>query len=422
MPDSIKRKKFLALLSTCILVLVFVSMSLFCHSGKQQLNQRLQELRDQGYPTKLSDLEDIPTTPYDTNNASLLYVDALTHFTSGSIDLAQLERNLPMAAQALDDPNQKLIQETLTDHEDILVLLHQAAKMEHCYHPIDYTTGEFSPRIPLLSTTKLIRLLSLETFNYSEQNNPTAAYESIEAGIELTNFFDNPINLIYYMLRNLGQNHIIRSLQRVFNRVPLSEQQLEHLSVTLEDWLITNGLAQAFAAERCQMLHGMQQAPKHSKIMYLWSGLGLLDRDKLHYIDLMQVEIDITHLPYHQQLAAAQQHSESFKKFHSPFLRGFNHRQLNNFLKHHLNTIAQIHLAHTAIAIERYKLAVGIQPDTLEDLIPQYITTIPQDPITGVSLRYQSSEKGYRLFYPDTNSTSSIKRDSQDLSFAVSRL
>lgn len=417
MHSSTKRKKILTLIITGMLVLVFVTVGLFSHAGKQQLKQRLQTLRDQGYPTKLSDLEDVSTTAYDTNNAAPLYIDALTHFSSDSSDLAQFEMDLPIPHQALDESRQKQIQDILSDNQDILAILHNAAQMENCDHPIDPAMGDYSPSVPLLSGTDLIRLLSLEIFNHSEQNNPTTTFKSIEAAIGFIRFFNKPF-LIHYMIMNIGQTHITRSLHRVLNRVSLTEPQLEHLSVALESWLTSDALAQTLAAVRCRMLYEMQQASRHSKAIYLWSGLGFLARDMVQYIDLMQAEIDITHLPTHQQLEASERCSGSLKKFQSPFLKPIVPK-FHGFFKKHLNVLAQTRLAHTAIAIERYQLATGNQPETLEQLIPLYIISLPQDPFTGSPMQYQSSQEGYCLSYDDANSLTS--RKPKELIFTVHR-
>jgi len=60
---------------------------------------------------------------------------------------------------------------------------------------------------------------------------------------------------------------------------------------------------------------------------------------------------------------------------------------------------ATIHLARTAVAIERYRLANGSYPEELELLKPKFFTRLPLDPFTGKPLKYRRDPMGgYSLY------------------------
>ena len=46
----------------------------------------------------------------------------------------------------------------------------------------------------------------------------------------------------------------------------------------------------------------------------------------------------------------------------------------------------------TACAVERYRMAHGRLPATLEDLVPAFLPSVPTDPLTGKPLCYKPSE------------------------------
>ena len=48
--------------------------------------------------------------------------------------------------------------------------------------------------------------------------------------------------------------------------------------------------------------------------------------------------------------------------------------------------------ARVALALERYRLAKGRLPDTLDELAPRWIPETPPDPFTGGSLLYEKTE------------------------------
>ena len=53
----------------------------------------------------------------------------------------------------------------------------------------------------------------------------------------------------------------------------------------------------------------------------------------------------------------------------------------------------------TACAVERYRMAHGRLPATLEDLVPAFLPSIPTDPLTGKPLCYKPSESSSYLIY-----------------------
>jgi hypothetical protein len=61
------------------------------------------------------------------------------------------------------------------------------------------------------------------------------------------------------------------------------------------------------------------------------------------------------------------------------------------------------HLAHmlvtqTALAVERYRLTEGRLPQSLDNLVPDYIEVVPTDPFDGQSLKYRTLETGYVVY------------------------
>ncbi len=59
----------------------------------------------------------------------------------------------------------------------------------------------------------------------------------------------------------------------------------------------------------------------------------------------------------------------------------------------------QVNEAQIACALERYHLANGQYPDTLDALMPQFMETIPHDIIGGQPLRYRRTDDGKFLLY-----------------------
>jgi len=56
-------------------------------------------------------------------------------------------------------------------------------------------------------------------------------------------------------------------------------------------------------------------------------------------------------------------------------------------------------LAMIACALERYRLANGTYPDSLDQLCPQFLEAIPHDIITGQPLKYRRRDDGRFVLY-----------------------
>ena len=60
---------------------------------------------------------------------------------------------------------------------------------------------------------------------------------------------------------------------------------------------------------------------------------------------------------------------------------------------------SSVDLARVACAVERYRLAHGEFPATLDALSPQFIVKVPYDIINDQPLHYQRKEDGHFLLY-----------------------
>jgi hypothetical protein len=93
---------------------------------------------------------------------------------------------------------------------------------------------------------------------------------------------------------------------------------------------------------------------------------------------------------------------------------------------------AELSLATTAIAIERFRNGHGRLPATLDELVPEFLRMTPTDPFDDSSLRYRQLVTGYALYSIDSDGQDDGGRErpervkskdkiSYDLTFVVER-
>lgn len=117
-----------------------------------------------------------------------------------------------------------------------------------------------------------------------------------------------------------------------------------------------------------------------------------------------------------------------FKKFHessqntpitvyNALSRSLEIRHLNTFSKA-LRIEATVNITKTAVALERYYLKQSTYPKSLSELVPQFLSKVPVDPIDLKPLRYQRlPSKQFKLYSIGANETDDggeIHKDSNE--------
>jgi len=394
-----------------LLLLLFV---LFRIWGNLKLKKQLEVLRSWGYPVTLEELDRSYNIPDDAANAADAYLNAFSNYVEWDKEALKAlpifgKAPLPARTQPLDASTRKLVEKFLSDNEKLLSLLHEAASIEHCRYPIDFTQ-ELDQAAPWLKELQAsARLLRLDVFIQCDNHNPEKALESIRTSLSLSRSVGTPL-LIHRLVRNSVQSRTYLSIERILNRTQLTEEQLMRLSAWIEESDIDEGYRRALVGEQCLGLNTFQ-APIRDIVNQTESGkgflliltprkiLGLLDRDTMEYINIMQDYIDTVELPHYKRLTA-------FDSIQKAVYNGKRGSMLTRMLMPAFGRIMQIenrHLAHlratqTALAIERYRLAEGYLPESLEKLVPAYMEFVPKDPFDGRNLSYFTRENGFVVY------------------------
>jgi len=271
------------------------------------------------------------------------------------------------------------------------------------------------------------RLLRLETLSHCESQEPDKALESIRANFALAKLIGAPL-LIHRLIHNSVQSRTYKSIERILNRMQLTDEQLLSLSAWIKESRSNEGYIESLVGERCIGLCAFRgpvgqttdQMGSGGKapilILGFWKMLGLHYRDALGYIGLMQENIDAMELPSDERLLVFDSIQEDV---HSGKRGGLLTRllwpALARMLQFDTRCTAEALAAQTALAIERHRLAEGYLPESLENLVPTYMEAVPKDPFDGWRLRYFTRENGFVVYSvgDDLTDNGGAERDSQ---------
>jgi hypothetical protein len=130
---------------------------------------------------------------------------------------------------------------------------------------------------------------------------------------------------------------------------------------------------------------------------------GLRDRDFLLYLEIMDQSLNTSKTPFPQRLDEAKQLGQRIDKE----LRDHKFLLLSRLLLtasgeamiKEAEMVARLHLAQTALAIERYRLQNnGHLPEALEEVSGLTPASARSDPFDGKPLRYRRLARGYMVY------------------------
>jgi hypothetical protein len=440
------------------------------------IQERINSIRRAGFPATCAELDKWYVQPPAGQNAADIYAEAFTHFetwtnklTKSSIpadfvtndchsppkvkhDLLPVVgmAELPPRTEPLPAGMQQLVAEYLSDNSEALRLLHRAGSMKSCRYPIDLTKGIEGALGPLSSLRQAERLLYLETILNSDRQQPQEAVESVIASLGVSRSLNQEPRLISYFVQLACQVMSLDGLERVLNRVPLTDEQLAKLAVAIEESENQRALTRALVGERC-CGDDLFQRLRSGKIplndidslldeetfwirplLPLYKGASLLDLDEIAFLDIMDQFVKTAQLPLPESVAAASTVGD--KVNHLPRWHALSRMltgALDGTIKHTGRYDAKIRDTQAAIAVERYRVANGRLPDRLGDLVPTFLSDVPADPFDGRPLRYKTLAKGYVVYSvgedrednggTEKNSNGSMYGKGTDITFTVER-
>ena len=395
-----------------LLLLLFV---LFRISGGHKLKKRLQDMQSRGYPVTIEDLERLYSLPAGAQNAADVYIAAFSKYKKWDRDAMRAipiagRASMPARTEPLDDQTRQHVKRFLSDNEQALSLLHKAASIEHCRYPNDLKKVS-NPiryrRFDIGNDAQLaVNLLGLEALIASENKDFDKFLVSISACLALARSFNGPL-----MIHRETQNTVLRrtygSIEQAINRTTLTEEQLLRLSALVKESDDDKGFKKALLTELCLELYkfiaplsevseriGEQEKSLMRKLI-ISRMLGFNSRHALDHIDLMQKSIDALELPDPDRFKAFEAVRQSVPK---------NNKQGRYIirevliLEREIERQARARLILTALAVERYRLAEGNLPKSLDNLIPAYMETVPEDPFDGENLRYRKLKTGFVVY------------------------
>ena len=443
----------------------------------RMVEAKLDEIRKQGYPVTLAELDKwYPQVP-PGENAAEVYTQAFAHCDRfwGTNSIAQSasaitnqwpywqegtewmqqqllpvvgKAKLPPGSPPLPQEMKRLVATYVSDHREALELLHQATGKIKCRYPIDLTKiyqedelgAEEDKYFPHWQGVNFsARLLQLETVMHAENGDPESAVNSLFALLALARSLRSEPGLVAHLVRCRVESAGLSSLEYTLNRLKLPVSQIERLQTRFGESETTRQTISPIVGELCEgnaalgsdpwllltigCLHQMNRSHRSTLpfglavIDRVYSAAGFFDLDQLRFLNYMSEKLQtIRRLSDLPDSRLVDHDVPRFSLFY-PWLVDTT----ESSMKRECKARARVRTGQAALAVEASELRSYKLPDELNEIVPSFLTAIPTDPFTGQPLRYKKLAKGYVVYSVGEDGKDDGGDEKKDITFTVER-
>jgi len=384
------------------------------------------EYRSSAFPVELppqpQELASLyPASPAGMATAELYLraVDAAADMVSAGEDLPYIGRGdtKDFRGKLLSQDTVSKIAACLAAHKETFRLLDEAARGTECRYPVDLSNG-IEVELPHLEPLKyLSRLLALRSLYESVIGDSATVAQALANCIAVSESLRKEPQYLSQLVRVVLAGLAIEALNEAQTRIDLEPAEMLALQEKLMSLEGLDGLRAAFRGDlfsfsqledlfETARLEGAsaesiaemeKQSPKPGEL-------------RRQFVELI-ASID---LPAVEATAECERISAAYT-LQVPALC----RAIQAFHRMH----AHLRCAQIALAVDRYSRTNAGPPETLEELVPVYLRTIPLDPFGEQPMRYRLEEGGFLVYsvgdnLVDDNGVQEVRTEQETKRFA----
>ncbi len=383
----------------CLAVLIGLAVAGVQWRADALLQRQVAAIRAKGEPVTPEEVAARHPAPLKEQDAAETYGKVGALLKEGQNDneyLARLKSVNDTGARSRFEEGLLLWMEAyLAEHADSLRILLDAANQPAARYnwSMYWESPESAPDLGEIH--EAARLLRLEAFVAAEHGDAGRAVNAIVAALAMDRTLRDAPSIIMQVSRMSLRSMTCQSIPRTLPLAGYSDEQLHRLSRALTETDDPEALANAFIAERAMGLQAFEPISGAARLFLAASGV------RERYMDYMTQLVEASRLPAPEALERVEQldrETHATSETLLPRLSNIFIPRLGGFILQLAESDAIIRCTQAAIAVERYKLAHGILPETARDLVPEFLPALPGDPFDGASLRYFTDDNGYSVY------------------------
>jgi hypothetical protein len=299
-------------------------------------------------------------------------------------------------------------------------LFRKAASCERSRYPVDFGEGVSMLMPHLVRVKTMAQWGKVATLVYADDKKSQEAANAILVSLACANSPKQEPALVSQLVVIASYAIVLDGLEWTLSKSPFGAVDLERLSQALAklDAEVSTGTSfwRAYAAERAMTLDfaakplSEQQALNKEVKIGLTFPPGLTDEQFQKYSKAQSAYINETYSrflrdrrqPFPERLAAANYVDARLSEAKTNGLGQGAMDMLSplvNCANRELRILNKIRLARIGVALEQFRLGNGNKfPDSISELSPGYLSSVPVDPFNGQNFNYRKDRRGYKLF------------------------
>ena len=434
----VPRKWIVAGLVVLVLAGGFTAWRLYCSS---LVSRQLDAIKAAGHPVTIEKLD--ARHPIPAENAASAYYRAFARLVEPpdeDWDLLPLvgRAELPPLSATMPEEMRKVVEQCVEANREALELMHSASEIRDCrfvMRPLSATDltrpSQYQPRL-----RQGTRLLSYEALVYAEQGDGSRAIGSLRSSLAGGRHLAGKTSMTDFAL-SIGLDTLtLDALERVMSLIPIPENDALEMQGDLVTAEVPEALARMIDSEVCLGAWYTHQ-PRIVRARDLGGSpsgwqlqdmSGVSDLDLATYLGFLSDALAVAPRPFPERIRAMRE-LDLVRRFEAvPKMYRLTRGLMPNLAyiteqdgKH----VARLRAARAALAVERYRRTRGPLPETLSDLVPDFLDAVPQDPFDGEPLRYKRLDVGYVVYSVGPNEADDGGRtgleEADDVPFTVAR-
>jgi hypothetical protein len=447
MSAKASRRLRTALVVVLVLAALYVAYRYTLH---RMVEARLDDIRQQGYPVSLAELDKWYPQPPPGENAADVYSQAFSQYDEWKKPRLMLlpivgEAKLPHPGQPLDAETKNLLEELLSANAQAIQTLHSAVVLTSARYPVEWAKGYDASMSHVHNLRWGARLLILEALWHSEGGRPDEAVRSLEASLAISRSLRNEPSIVSQLLRHNIDSTAVQVAARLLSQHVCGTNILAALSVAFTDEEMSFSTTRAIAGERCLIIDTFERLrrgrvseeelrgllggnlcglhPMPRAVLPCYKAAGFVDIDFMDSLNLLNKCVAASMLSGQQRRLAVQKAGDDIEDC----LDWRDHftavlvPEISIFIKHDAKPACDLSVARVAIAIEEFRLPNTKLPDKLDELVPVFLAAVPPDPFDGQPLRYKKLSKGYVVYSVGDDGKDDGGDEKKDITFTVER-
>jgi len=432
--------KRLLIIAVCIVTLVTLFYSWTNWWGARKLSASLAVLREKNEPTRFEEFVPPPVPDADNAAAAPVFQEVFVSAkdsrlgkldvpwkkitgkpTSGESTIHFTARFLNPDFKGDDQAAGELVLQSFAPSAPLLEEVAQAVRRPGVCWPLDYSKGFETLMHHLSPMVNASKVLQGRAQAELATGRPDNAFQDVQTLLALARAAGSTPFLITVLVEGSILDRASQVISDGLERHTWTDAQLADFSSELSRIDLLAGLSNALRGERASVLQldasrtdllTLQGLPdtrtlrlQKAALRAVWAiwPAGWFNEDKAGYVGTIQRYIDAVNHPKElpstlTEIETARAASSVWNKIRNPLSQAAM-PVLMSPTKRIAATQTILRSLATACAVERYRMAHGRLPATLEDLVAAFLPSVLTDPLTGKPLCYKPSESSSYLIY-----------------------